>query len=81
MEFDGCNSGTVSYDILSLALVGDIPIERLALDNVPLCAIERQLFRWARKNAKNHVRTREAGKALFLDTLGFELRAKSRKVV
>jgi DNA-binding beta-propeller fold protein YncE len=37
VEFDGCNAGTVSYDIHSLALIGDVPIQRIANDNVPLC--------------------------------------------
>ena len=37
IEFSGCNSGTVSYDIASLGITGEIPIERIALDNVSLC--------------------------------------------
>lgn len=37
LEFDGCNSGRVIYDISSADLQGMIPIERIALDNVPLC--------------------------------------------
>jgi sugar lactone lactonase YvrE len=37
VQFDGCNSGTVTYDIFSLALAGEVPIERIALDNVPVC--------------------------------------------
>jgi len=37
IEFDGCNSATVNYDIDSLDLQGDIPIQRIALDNVPGC--------------------------------------------
>lgn len=37
LEFDGCNSATVEYDIESLNLQGTISIERIALDNVPGC--------------------------------------------
>lgn len=37
LEFDGCNSGRVIYDITSAGLQGTIPIERLSSDNVPLC--------------------------------------------
>ncbi len=37
VRFDGCNSGTVTYDIVSLALMGEVPIERIALDNVAVC--------------------------------------------
>jgi len=35
--FSGCNAGVVNYDITSAALSGQVPIERIALDNVPLC--------------------------------------------
>lgn len=37
VEFDGCNAATVMYDILSAGVAGEIPIERIALDNVPAC--------------------------------------------
>ena len=37
IEFAGCNAGLVSYEITSLGISGDIPIERISLDNVPLC--------------------------------------------
>jgi len=37
VEFTGCNSGSVSYDIASVDLQGVVPIERIVLDNVPLC--------------------------------------------
>lgn len=37
IEFADCNSGLVSYEITSLGISGEIPIERVALDNVPLC--------------------------------------------
>jgi len=37
LEFAGCEEGLVSYEITSLDISGEIPIERVALDNVPLC--------------------------------------------
>ena len=37
LQFENCNSGTVTYDIPSIARTGVIPIERIALDNVPHC--------------------------------------------
>ena len=37
IEFAGCNAGLVNYSITSLGISGEIPIERIALDNVPLC--------------------------------------------
>lgn len=37
LQFDDCNSATVIYDIPSLALFGEIPIQRIALDNVAYC--------------------------------------------
>ena len=37
VEFSSCNSGTVSYDLVSADRQGVIPIERIALDNVALC--------------------------------------------
>lgn len=37
VHFDGCNSGTIAYHIESLSLVGVVPIERIVLDNVPIC--------------------------------------------
>ena len=33
----GCNAGTLTYDLPGLGLSGEIPIERIALDNVPAC--------------------------------------------
>ncbi len=38
VEFDTCNSGTVSYLIPSVSLQGSVPIERIALDNAAYCA-------------------------------------------
>jgi lysophospholipase L1-like esterase len=37
LEFDNCNSGTVVYDIPSIGRHGVVPIQRIVLDNVPLC--------------------------------------------
>lgn len=37
LEFTGCNAGTLTYDIPSLNLSGAVPIERIALDNLPAC--------------------------------------------
>jgi hypothetical protein len=37
IEFADCNSALVSYEITSLGLSGQIPIERIALDNVAEC--------------------------------------------
>lgn len=33
----GCNGGMVSYDIPSAGLPGEVPIQRIALDNVAVC--------------------------------------------
>jgi len=37
LEFTGCNSGTVEYDIPSIGLKGKVEIERVAGDNIALC--------------------------------------------
>lgn len=37
LDFSGCNTGTVSFDIPSIGQQGVIPIERIALDNMPAC--------------------------------------------
>lgn len=37
ITWDGCNSGILSYDIRSVGLIGEIPIERIALSNVADC--------------------------------------------
>ena len=37
VTFRGCNEGLVSYEITSLNLFGEVPIERIVLDNVPRC--------------------------------------------
>ena len=35
--WSGCNAGVLSYDLPGLGLSGDIPIQRIVLDNVVLC--------------------------------------------
>ena len=35
--WSGCNAGVVKYDIPSLGLSGETPIERITMDNVPAC--------------------------------------------
>jgi hypothetical protein len=37
IRFEGCNSGSVTYDIPSIGQHGVVPIERIALDNVAHC--------------------------------------------
>ncbi len=37
VTFDGCNSGTVEYDIPSIDRQGTVPIQRVANDNIVLC--------------------------------------------
>ena len=37
IEFADCSEGMVSYEITSLGISGDIPIQRIVQDNVPLC--------------------------------------------
>jgi len=37
LEFADCENGLVNYKITSLNISGKIPIQRIALDNVPLC--------------------------------------------
>ena len=37
LEFADCKNGLVTYEITSLGISGVIPIQRIALDNVPLC--------------------------------------------
>jgi len=37
LKFHDCNSATFSYEIDSLHLTGEIPIQRVAGDNVALC--------------------------------------------
>ena len=37
LEFHGCNSGTITFNIDSIDQQGVIPIERIALDNVAAC--------------------------------------------
>ena len=37
IEFADCTEGLVTYEITSLGISGVIPIQRIVLDNVPLC--------------------------------------------
>lgn len=37
IEFMDCNSAIIRYDITSAGVMGEIPISRIAIDNVPLC--------------------------------------------
>jgi hypothetical protein len=37
LQFTGCNAGMVTYSIASLGLLGEVPIQRIALDNVSRC--------------------------------------------
>jgi hypothetical protein len=39
LDFTSCNKGTVSYEIPSVGIQGVVPIERIALDNVPSCYV------------------------------------------
>lgn len=39
LEFSGCNSAIIGYDIPSLGIAGEIPIQRIALDNVARCEL------------------------------------------
>lgn len=39
LEFTGCNDGTITYQITSANVSGVIPIQRIALDNVPRCEL------------------------------------------
>jgi plastocyanin len=45
LEFADCENGLVNYEITSLGISGEIPIQRIVLDNVPLCeSLEEQLL-------------------------------------
>ena len=37
LKFNNCNEGTVTYDIQSINAQGEVPIQRVAIDNVALC--------------------------------------------
>ena len=39
LEFEDCTAGLVSYEITSLGISGEIPIQRIVTDNVPLCEV------------------------------------------
>ena len=37
LKFSDCSSGVATYDIPSLNLSGEVPIERIVQDNAALC--------------------------------------------
>ncbi|HMB60802.1 MAG TPA: CARDB domain-containing protein [Xanthomonadales bacterium] len=37
VDFTGCNEGMIHYELTAANISGDIPIERIAVDNVPFC--------------------------------------------
>jgi hypothetical protein len=39
LEFADCRNGMVSYEIPALGLSGEVPIQRIVEDNVPLCEV------------------------------------------
>jgi DNA-binding beta-propeller fold protein YncE len=47
LEFSNCNAATVNYDIPSVDRQGVIPIERIALDNMPLCESSQEQLQLA----------------------------------
>ena len=44
LQFENCNSATVSYELTNIGISGSIPIQRLALDNAAVCKIMRPLL-------------------------------------
>jgi hypothetical protein len=48
LEFADCTEGVVTYAITSLGISGEIPIQRISLDNVPLCELLDQPEQQAR---------------------------------
>ena len=43
LKFENCNSGTVSYDLPSHGVTGEIPIQRVASDNLADCEVQNHL--------------------------------------
>ncbi len=37
LEFSNCNEGLLNYEITSLGISGEVPIQRIATDNIALC--------------------------------------------
>ena len=37
LKFSDCNTAVITYDIPSVGLSGEVPIERIVQDNVTLC--------------------------------------------
>ncbi len=45
LEFAGCNSGTITYDLGTNNANGVVPIQRIANDNVAMCeALQAEVF-------------------------------------
>jgi len=42
ITWNGCNSALLTYGITSLGLAGQIPLERIATDRVPLCEAQQE---------------------------------------
>lgn len=45
LQFENCTNGTVSYDLPTYGLMGEIPIQRVASDNVAACRLQSYLSR------------------------------------
>lgn len=45
LQFENCESGTVIYDLASYGLMGEIPIQRVASDNIAACEAQAYLSR------------------------------------
>ena len=43
LQFENCEAGTVSYDLPSYGLMGEIPIQRVASDNIAACRTQYYL--------------------------------------
>jgi hypothetical protein len=45
LQFENCQAGKVSYDLPSYGLMGEIPIQRVASDNIAACQVQSYLNR------------------------------------
>lgn len=45
LKFENCESGTVNYDLPSHGLSGEIPIQRVASDNIAACVVQAYAVR------------------------------------
>jgi hypothetical protein len=57
LTLDGCNSGTIEYDIPSINRQGVVPIQRVANDNIALCISLAGLAEVELSNAKRGARS------------------------